>query len=334
MNLTLKLLSTNENPIRSLHSTKSRDVPHLIAVDSKHRVILSDPEILTQTLSFSLDIKYEITATFVKNSTLYVGDSSGEAAIVDLNNGKIIKSLKIAEVPITEIVYQDQAALMFILDNGRILICHSDTLVVTKCIEMGFQILSCYLYSEKQILTILDNNLLMLANIESKEVEHSSKLGHSLVTASLFNSGILYYGCSYGNLFKIDLKTYLKDTKNSKIIGRKEHSSWILAIKQIGSLLVTAGDDRKVVIWNSANLNVLFRISDFSNSIGCIEEVENKLFTGSYDGRVMYESIEVLHKKLKEEEEKQIAAQRQKELEIEKEKAKKKRKPTEKVKGK
>lgn len=326
MSLNLKLLSSGLNPINNIHATEHSGQPALLAIDSKGLVTILDPVLGTELAILQLNIDWSITSSVIIASQLFAGGSDGNLMVIDLRTEHTIIKERVCEGALISMAKTGGDGLVIGSDKGKVFYCKSQPFTVEKVVELGMSVLFMQHISDRQLLLIVESNVLAVINIATGDVEHTSKVGHSAVTAAVCGDGVLYFGCTYGSLYRVDLKTHLKDPKSGKVIAKKVHSSWILSMKLIRNFLITTGDDKLVVVWSPGNLEVLFTIKNHSNSVQAVEEVDGSLFTASHDGTIMFDSINTLAERLKAAEEARLVEQKQRELELEKEKAKKKKK--------
>lgn len=326
MNLNLKLFSSERNPISHIHAVEHADKPALLTIDSKGIVTTLDPILGTELARLELKIDCPINSSAVISSHLIMGGDSGVLTIIDLKTGDIIKTEQICQGSLISIANMSGDGCAIGSDNGLIFYCKLRPFAVQKIIEIGMSVLFLHQISDRQLLLIAESNVLVTINIATSEVEHISKIGHSAVTAAIYDNGIFYFGCTFGNLHRVDLKAHIKDPKSTNMIAKKVHSSWILSMKLIRNYLITTGDDKIAVVWNPSNLEAFFVIKSHANSVQAVEEVANCFFTASHDGTIMFESVCTLGERIKSAEEARLAQQKQREMELEKEKEKKKKK--------
>jgi WD40 repeat protein len=325
MNLNLKQLSSGHFPISNILATEHSGQPALLAIDSKGSIVVLDSVLGIQHTAFQLEIDWPITSSTIVSGKLVAGGSDGNIMLFDFQTKRVIYRDQLCQGALVAITKATGDLLMIGSDDGKIFYCRSEPFKIEKVLELGMAVLFMHQLSDKQLFLILESNILAIVNPTSGDIEHTSKIGHSPITSAYCADGVLFFGCTYGNLYRLDLKTHLKDSKTSKLLAKKVHSSWILSMKLSRNFLITTGDDNLVVVWNPNTLDVLFTAKNHSNSVQAAEEVDGTLFTASHDGSIMFESLATLNDRIKAAEESRLAEQKQRELELEKEKGKKKK---------
>ncbi|PLV60441.1 WD40 repeat domain-containing protein [Thermotoga sp. KOL6] len=216
--------------------------------------------------------------------TILSGGDDREIIVWDMDRGVPKRKIKALSSVRKIMVLEEE--ILACLDSNAVKVYNMNTGKLVKRVKVGTtSTMDVAVYDGKLAVGFYDGSVALFSYPSFEEIWRIDT-GHEIVQTIDVNDRFLAYGVSYSDpKGKIGYVEVFDVETGEKLTTFKAHNGNVNVLQMVGDLLLTGGEDGKIVLWNLENKSKMREVS-LKEPISSIYVHENLAFIGTWNGNL------------------------------------------------